>query len=198
VKPPTRLFLVRHGEVAGDGVLHGHVDVPLTPAGVRQMQVVAARLEGETFAAVYSSDLERARHSARIVADLQGAPRHQDPAFREMDMGDWDNRAFSELWQQEGDLLRQWWGDLAGFVVPGGESLARVRERVLPALAELLARHAGESICLVAHGGVNRIILLAELGSPLAKFHRLEQDYGCVNLIEYHPDGRTVVKLVNG
>ena len=64
-------------------------------------------------------------------------------------------------------MLEAWWADLEGFVVPGGESLGQLRRRVLRALGKLLARHPGETVCLVAHGGVNRVILLEALATPL-------------------------------
>ncbi|GAB4264916.1 MAG: alpha-ribazole phosphatase [Deferrisomatales bacterium] len=195
--PPTRLFLVRHGEVDGQGVLHGHVDVPLTPRGVAQMEAAARALEGEPLAALYCSDLVRSRRGAEIIAGGRGVAVRPDPAFRELDMGRWDGRPFAELWAEEPDGLRAWWADLEGFTLPGGESMAQLRERVRAALDAVLARHRGETLCLVAHGGVNRAILFDALGLPLARFHALAQDYGCLNLVEYHADGNAVVRLVN-
>ncbi|MBE0618892.1 MAG: histidine phosphatase family protein, partial [Proteobacteria bacterium] len=195
---PTRLFVVRHGDVGGEGVLHGHVDVDLTPLGVRQMERVAERLAPEPLAAVLASDLSRSRTGAAAVARGRGLAVEEDPAFRELHMGRWDARSFRELWQEERRLVEAWWRDLEGFIVPDGESLAQLRDRVLPPLRAALARHLGQTLCLVAHGGVNRVILFDALGLPLARFHSLAQDYGCLNLVEYFPDGAAVVRLVNG
>ncbi|MFU8856793.1 MAG: histidine phosphatase family protein [Deferrisomatales bacterium] len=195
---PTRLFLVRHGEVFGEGVLHGHVDVALTPRGRQQMEAVAQRLAGEDLAAVYCSDLSRAREGARAVASPRGLPVREDPAFRELHLGRWDDRSFAVLWREERELLERWRADLEGFVVPGGESLSQLRARVLPSLEAALGRHPGRSLCLVAHGGVNRVILFEALGVPLARFHSVAQEYACLNQIDYHPDGRSIVRLVNG
>jgi alpha-ribazole phosphatase len=195
---PTRLFLVRHGEVEGDGILHGHVDVPLTGKGLAQAEAAAEKLAAEPLAAVYSSDLQRARVGAQLVARGRGLTAAEDPAFRELHMGEWDGRAFAELLQTDRERFHAWWADLEGYPLPGGESLSQLRDRVLPALRTLLGRHAGESICLVAHGGVNRVILFDALGLSLSHYHRLAQDYGCVNLLEVHADGVAVVKLVNG
>jgi broad specificity phosphatase PhoE len=194
---PTRLHLLRHGDVGGEGVLHGHVDVALTSRGEAQMERAARRLAEEPLTAVYASDLARAREGAAAVARARGLPVREDPAFRELHMGRWDARPYREVWRDEPALLEAWWADLEGFVLPGGESLAQLRDRVLPALRAVLARHPGETICLVAHGGVNRVILFDALGLPLGRFHSLAQDYGCLNLVEYYPDGRSVVRLVN-
>jgi alpha-ribazole phosphatase len=197
--PPTRLFLIRHGEVEGAGThLHGHVDVALTARGQRQVAAVAQRLAGEPLAAVYCSDLQRARRGAEQLAAGRGVPVIADPAFRELDMGRWDGREMAALWREEGAALRTWWDDLEGFALPGGESLGTMRQRVLPAFGRMAQQHSGETVALVAHGGTNRVILFEALGMDLARFHALAQDYACVNLLEYFPDGNVVVKLVNG
>ncbi len=195
---PTRLLLVRHGEVAGEGVLHGHVDVPLTGEGRAQIRRLAGRIAREPLAAVYCSDLSRARESARILAAGRDVPVVPDPAFRELHMGRWDGRALADILAEEPEGIQAWWDDLEGFRLPGGESLADLRARVLPALQRVILRHRGETVCLVAHGGVTRVILFDALGLSLARFHRVAQDYGCLNRIEYHPDGVVVVGLING
>ncbi len=195
---PTRLYLVRHGDVGVEGILHGHVDVPLTALGERQMARVAERLAAEPLAAVYSSDLSRSHQSAALVAAPHGHAPRPDPAFRELNMGRWDGRAFGDLWREERGAVAAWWADLASYRLPGGESLADLEARVLPALARLLATHRGETVCLVAHGGVNRVVLFDALGLPLGRFHSLGQDHACVNLLEVHADGARVVQLVNG
>lgn len=195
---PTRVYLVRHGQVAGEGVFHGHGDVSLTSEGVFQLESVARRLANEPLAAVYSSDLRRARIGAETIALGRGLPVLVSTALRELHMGSWDGRRFSELWAEKRVLLEQWWADPEGFRLPGGESLGQLRRRVLGFFFEILARHPGETVCLVAHGGVTRVILLDTLGMPLSRFHSLAQDHGCLNLIDYYPDGNSVVRLVNG
>lgn len=193
----TRLFVVRHGAVGGEGMLYGHRDVPLCPAGEGQMEAVARFLADESLHAVYCSDLVRSRAGGLAVGRRHGLEPIVDAAFREMDMGRWDGRPFAEIWAEEPDRVEAWWRDLEGYAVPEGESLAALRARVLPALGALLATHRGESVCLVAHGGVNRVILFEAMGLSLSQFQRVAQDYGCVNLIEYFPDGSPVVRFLN-
>jgi alpha-ribazole phosphatase len=195
---PTRLFLVRHGEVEGDRVLHGHVDVRLTPRGVQQLLNVAERLSAERLAAVYGSDLQRSRIGAEAVAAPHGLPVATEPSLRELAMGEWDGKSFHEVLQKDPVRMKAWWADIAEYVLPGGESLLQLKARVLPTLTSILDRHRGKDVCLVAHGGVNRIILFDALGLQLSHYHNLAQDYGCVNLIEYHGDGNRIVRLMNG
>ena len=64
-------------------------------------------------------------------------------------------------------------------------------------LKEIIKHHPNSNIALVAHGGTNRIVLLDAIGAPLARAFAIEQDYGCVNIIDYYEDGNTVVKLLN-
>ena len=194
----TRLYLVRHGAVEGPGNLNGHTDVALTPAGLAQMERAAERLAGEHLAAVFSSDLRRAREGAELIARGRGIGPVADPAFRELHMGRWDGRPFTEVWESEAELVERWWADPEGFETPGGESLGQLRSRVLPALDAILRRHAGRTVCLVAHGGVNRVVLFEALGLSLSCFQRLAQDHGCLNLVEYPAGGEPVVRLVNG
>jgi len=195
---PTRLFLLRHGEVEGDGALHGHVDVTLTETGVRQMEEAAKRLANEPIAAVYSSDLTRTRRGASIIADRRELPVTEIPEFRELNMGRWDNRPLRDIWREERELVEAWWADLENFTLPQGESLSELKKRVAAALTPILKRHSGETICLVAHGGVNRVVLFEAMGLPLSHFHRVAQDYGCINLLEFHSDEKVVLRLLNG
>ena len=80
----------------------------------------------------------------------------------------------------------------------GGESLVDVAKRVRPVIKKIVKEHMGEEIIVVAHGGVNRIILLDAIGAPLESMFNIEQDYGCLNSIDYCEDGSTVVRLLNG
>jgi alpha-ribazole phosphatase/probable phosphoglycerate mutase len=72
-----------------------------------------------------------------------------------------------------------------------------LKARALPRLQEALQRHPGQALALVAHAGVNRVILSEALGLDLQNLFRLDQNYGCLNIIDYFPD-LAVVRLVNG
>ncbi|MGK2907777.1 MAG: histidine phosphatase family protein, partial [Desulfuromonadales bacterium] len=70
--------------------------------------------------------------------------------------------------------------------------------RIRPILQEIIANHPGGDVALVAHGGVNRIVLLEAIGAPLEQAFSIDQDFGCLNIIDYFADGNSVVKLLNG
>jgi alpha-ribazole phosphatase/probable phosphoglycerate mutase len=196
---PTRLYLVRHGRVA-DGHTdryHGNNDVGLSPEGERQLAQLARQLHNLPIAAVYASNLKRSRDgAARLCQDREFEPR-VIPEFREIHFGIWEGLSFSEIAERHPEELASRFHDLASYRIPGGESLLDVRERVLPRLKEIVAAHPGQSLALVAHAGVNRVILCEALALSLENIFRLDQNYGCLNIIDYFPDF-TMVRLING
>ncbi len=196
----TRVHLIRHGQVEGHEQkrYNGQADVALTALGRAQLAQVAERLGTKPLQAVYSSDLGRCRYGAELIAaHHQLAPVFSD-RLRELHIGAWEGMTWAELQSRSPDQWQARLADIVNYRVPGGESLRQMAERVRGALAKILARHAGEEIALVGHGGVNRVILLDAIGAPLEQLFNIEQDYGCLNLIDYYADGYRVVKLLNG
>jgi len=196
----TRLYLCRHGEVVGDGRrrYNGHRDVDITENGVGQMRKLGERLKEEALAAIYSSDLIRTIKGAEIIGEHHSAPRHVRPEFRERNVGAWEGMAFEEIQEAYPEEWSAWLGDIVHFRPPDGESLLEVSARVLPNLKELVDKHMGEEIVLLAHGGVNRVILSDAMQLDLKHVFRIEQHFGSLNIIDYYDDGMSVVKLLNG
>ena len=196
---PARLYLIRHGQVA-DGhthLYHGHNDIDLSPTGVAQLEGLADQLMQVPLAGVYASDLRRAWQGAETICRGRDLKPQACPEFREVHFGFWEGLSFEEIAAQYPEELAARFQDLANFRIPGGESLLEVRRRALPRLEELIQQHSGQPFALVAHAGVNRLILGEALGLPLNNLFRLDQNYGCLNVIDYFPD-LTVVRLING
>jgi alpha-ribazole phosphatase len=196
---PTRLYLVRHGQVA-DGhthLYHGNNDIGLSDTGLRQFEALAAALQEVELAGVYGSDLTRAFTGARIISRGREVAPQAVPEFREVHFGAWEGLSFTEIAARYPEELQSRFDDLPHFRIPGGESLLDVQSRALPKLEELLRRHEQQAFLIVAHAGVNRVLLSTALGLPLDYLFRLDQNYGCLNIIDYFPD-LAVVRLVNG
>ena len=193
----TRVYLARHGEVVNDGVYNGQTDVDITEEGIRQMERLRDRLKEKNLAAVYSSDLLRTKKGAQIIAQPHGLGPEYFREFREMDFGRWQGLSYAEVMEQYPADMQQWMNDLEKFRIPGGESIADMRNRAIPKLQELIEQHRGREFALICHGAMNRVILAEALHLPLAHLLRMEQDYGCLNIIGYSPSW-TAVKLVNG
>ncbi|MDZ7695489.1 MAG: histidine phosphatase family protein [Deltaproteobacteria bacterium] len=196
----NRIYLIRHGQVDGyqDFPIYGHTDVALTEVGMLQMKQVAERLRLARVKAIYTSDLDRAVTGARLIAMYHDVPVHTLPELREMAFGDWEALTLSEIRRRFPDVLARRQADLVNFKVPGGgESVAELASRVGAAFDRIREREAGNDVVIVAHGAVNRVILCRAIGLDLSRMFNLQQDYGCLNIIEYHPD-RTLVRLMNG
>ena len=195
----TRLYLVRHGQVA-DGHTdryHGHNDIGLSAQGVRQFEDLAAQLTAVPLAGVYSSDLTRAMTGAEIISRGRNLTPQIIPEFREIHFGAWEGLTFTEIMPQ---LPRR-----TGGALPGPHQLPHPRGRKPPGREFPGPAPASrpphptpnEAFLLVAHAGVNRVILSEALGLPLDHLFRLDQNYGCLNIIDYFPD-LAVVRLLNG
>jgi alpha-ribazole phosphatase len=196
----TRVFLVRHGQVKGhqEKRYNGQGEVPLTDTGRRQFELLAERLQGESLAAVYSSDLSRCLTGAHAIAHPHRLVPQGRRDLREICMGEWEGITWKELQKEYPDQWKARIADLVNYRAPAGENLLDVAARVRPVLSDIVARHQGEQIAVVGHGGINRVILLDAVGAPLQRLFSFEQDYGCLNIIDYYEDGISVVKLVNG
>lgn len=196
----TTLYLIRHGETEGaeERRYKGSLDVPLSADGERRMAAVGMRLANVRFDAIYASPLSRALKSAELVAAPRGiAPTVIEP-LRERNFGQWEGLTFDECRAGFPDEFDAWFKNPLTSSPVGGESTLDVRARVSPAIDEIIHRHnGGGNIAVVAHGGVNRIILCEMLGMPLENIFRVEQNFGAVNIIELW-DGLPVVKLLNG
>ena len=182
----TTLYLVRHGEVDVDGRFYGHMDVQLSERGRLQAEGIAATLASAPLKAIQSSDLVRAAEGARLIGERHGLTPSQDPAFREMSLGLLEGVPFAEARRSYPELATKRYSDMHAYRFPGGgENMADVEARAMPALERLLRAHPGQAVALVAHNSVNRIILGRALGLELDSIFDFAQDFCCVNLLRY-------------
>jgi len=193
----TRIYLARHGEVVNHGVYNGQADVDITLTGLKQMERLRELLKDKNLSAVYCSDLRRTQKGAEIIAAPHGLVPQSLPHFREMHFGRWQGLSYLEVMERYPADIPQWINNLETFRIPEGESIGDARDRAIPKLKELVDFHRGQGFLLVCHGALNRVILAEALQLSIAHLLRIEQDYGCLNIIEYRPSG-TLVKLING
>ncbi len=156
IQSATRIVLVRHGETAWnvDQRVQGQLDIPLNDNGRRQAEQLAERLAGEDLDALYSSDLSRAAETAAAVARRTGLPVVHAPGLRERGFGHLEGFTWRQIEQQHPEAALRWRRRDPGFGPGGGEVLADFYARCVATAAELAARHAGQGIALVSHGGV--------------------------------------------
>lgn len=193
----STLYLVRHGAIVRSAVRTyiGQLDAPLSAEGAAQASALRERLHPVHFARVISSDLARSSHTARIIAGAHANSIEMIPAFREISLGEWEGCTFSDIEQRFPAEYAARGRNMENWRPPGGESFADCRARVMDALRAILDGGHG-NILLVAHAGVNRLILCEALNAPMASLHCIPQEYGCLNIIEFSAT-RFSVKLLN-
>ena len=179
-------------------IICGSKDVPLTPHGIIQMEALGERLSSVNIDLIYSSDLQRTRIGAGIVAKNHNAPLFQIPKIRELNFGVWEGLSFQEIERQFPGETKKRFSDLLNYQIPEGETILDFAKRIIKAFDLIIHKNRGKDILIVAHGGVNRIILCHVLDIDFSKMFNFEQDYGCLNIIDFFPDNIKVLKLVNG
>ena len=197
----TRIVLVRHGQTAWNREIRfrGQIDVALDGFGLKQAEAtgryVAARWP---VAAIYASRMSRAMQTAEAIARAHNELNAQPLAgLLDIDFGEWQGLSPDTVSQRYPDLYRAWLEAPHTVHFPGGETLEIVRRRVIAGLDEVTARHPEQTVALVSHAVVNRVLLCAVLGLGNDHFWRLQQDTCAVNLFDVRDGGTFTLVLMN-
>jgi len=150
----TTLIVIRHGETAWNREkrMQGTTDTPLSPIGRSQAQALGRRLADRDFEALYSSDLSRARDTARAIAEQSGRPLVTDPRLQERRFGIFEGLTHAEIAGCYPEELARFQSRDPDWVVPGGESATEFMRRCLGCLAEIADRHRRREVVVVTHG----------------------------------------------
>ena len=191
----TRILALRHGETAWnqDNRIQGQLDIPLNDTGRWQAAQAAQALREESVAAVYASDLGRAAQTAQAIADSLGHTVQHHTGLRERHFGDCQGERWQDLETQRPEVVAQWRARVPDFAPPGGESLLVLRRRVQNAFSELAARHLGEQIVVVAHGGVLDIVYRWAAGVDLQAPRTWHLGNAAINRLLWTPDSLHLV-----
>jgi broad specificity phosphatase PhoE len=191
----TRLIIVRHAEPdAMRGRIYGRLDPPLSPTGRAQAERVALWLQPVPLDAVYASPLRRARETAGFLVRERGIEMAIHPGLVDIDFGEWEGRRLDELERSDPELYRSWMTQPTRTRFPGGENFGELQARVLAAVGEI--RRETASAALVAHAGVNRVILGNVLGLADDAIFRLDQPLAAVSVVDWIEDA-PIVRAVN-
>lgn len=194
----TTFVLIRHGQTNWNRIerFRGRADVLLNADGLAQAELTGQRVASAWRpTAVYASPLSRAVATAQAIAARCGVPVQPHPGLVDIDYGAWQGLTPDEVQAHWPAELHAWYTGPEAAHIPGGETLADLRVRGMAAVAELAARHPGETIALVGHTVINRVILLGVLGLPNARFWRLRQDNCAINVFEAAGGDFTLVSL---
>jgi broad specificity phosphatase PhoE len=185
----TRIFLIRHGvtDWHGQKRVMGQRDVPLNAEGINQASAAAQALAGTQLAEVLSSPLLRAMQTADIIAGQFGIEVARDPRLLDFRVGKWEGMSYAEV--AASPDYQRFLADPLSTAIPGGEDLRQIRERAVGAVEQALAdAPAGESVAIVTHAGVLRVLLAHYLGSPPANYHRLRVAPGSISVLSFASD----------
>jgi probable phosphoglycerate mutase len=199
--PRRRVYLMRHGEVDyfdAQGRPYPVEAVPLNAAGRAQAEAAAVAVADVPLDRVVTSGLRRCVETAEVVAAGRGLTAEVRPELREIEPGrfrDWGGVTPDEVRRAILGALDTDIGPDTRFL--GGETFGELQARAGPCFRQLLDAPEWKHLLLVAHGVVNRLLLAGVLGAGWSALAALEQDAGCINLIEVDNSGRCLVRLVN-
>ncbi len=192
----TRIIAVRHGETAWnvDTRIQGQRNIPLNAQGVWQAERVGQALRAHApFAAIYSSDLQRTMDTATPIGIATGLQVTPEPGLRERGFGEFEGFTFAELELHSPLDTTRWRQRDPDWAPPGGETLNAVRERITQTVNRLAARHEGEQIVLVTHGGVLDALYRVAMHLDIQAPRTWQLGNASINRLLWTPDGMSVV-----
>ncbi|MBQ9618459.1 MAG: GNAT family N-acetyltransferase [Oscillibacter sp.] len=184
----TTIYLIRHAEAEGNlyRIVQGHRDSNLTDRGWRQVRALQKRFAGVHVDAVYSSDLYRARATATAVSKPRGLPIIGAPDLREIRVGEWEELTFGEIARRDPVMLDNFGKHMELWHVPGAERPADVLDRAWRFLNRVAVKHDGQTVALVSHGYILRLLLSKIEGMTLEETGTVPHgDNTAVSLLEY-------------
>jgi probable phosphoglycerate mutase len=197
----VRLLLARHGETAwnAEGRYQGREDIALSPIGEAQARALGDRLRDVRIDRAVASPLSRARRTAELaLGDARAAMLRTDADLAEIAHGSWEGLLAAEIRARDPERARAWRVAPHEVLMPGGESLHHVLDRAWPALQRAgEGMGEGDTLLVVAHDAVNRVLLCRILGLPLANLWRFRQAPTTLNLLEGPDIGRLEVVRLN-
>lgn len=195
----TRFILIRHGQTGWNKQerFRGWVDIDLDDTGRRQAQAAAKRVSRQwAVAAICSSPLKRAVATAQALADIAGLEVLPVDGITDMRFGVWQGMSISEVKDRYPDQFDLWCNRPEALEIPDGETLEDVRSRSVAVIEELAAKHGGETIAVVTHRVVCKVLLCHMLGLDNSHFWQIEQETTAINVFELE-QGKPTVHLIN-
>lgn len=180
-----KIYLVRHGQIeipVNKKIYLGQLDVDLNEKGIEQAQQLGLKMSNVSFEKIYCSSLKRTMKTAEIIGKHHDILPNTIDEFREIHLGEWEGLSFDEVKKKYPKEFEKRGKEIFHYCVLGGESFSDCNKRVMKKFYEILAETTG-NLLIVAHAGVNRLILCNILEKPLENFFQIPQGYGCFNVI---------------
>jgi broad specificity phosphatase PhoE len=193
----TTIILARHGETEwnAEEIFRGRVDVELNETGIREAELLAEHLSYMTIAAVYSSPLKRALQTAEMIARHHDVKVEVSPQLIDLDYGEWQGLSHETVRDRYGQLYHEWLNSPQLVKMPAGESLGDVKNRAISLVEDITAK-AEDTVVLVSHRVVHKVLICALLALDSAHFWNIRIDTAGISVFAYE-DGRFVLTRHN-
>ena len=191
-------YFLRHGETAwnAEGRLCGRTDIALSPAGRQQARALARGLKALSFEALYTSPLDRALETARLIGRDLGLAPVPDERLVELNYGDWEGKTIAEIQRTDPATYRAWVANPAAVAPPKGETGEELVRRVAPFLDQIVSGRTRGNVVVVCHKTVCRLVVCHILGLPLSEYRRrLAMDNAALNIIQAREHGWRLVRM---
>lgn len=195
----TKVFLVRHGETAWNklGKFQGCTDIELSESGIVQAEHLLKKFNGN-FDFIYTSPLKRAIKTAQIIS----SSKQLDPIIvndlREINFGEWEGLTITEIMNKFPNEFKTWRSDKSEAPLCGGDlSIKKASTRAANAIMEIVNKHKGDKIVIVAHGGIIKAGLIGIMGWDMTMYGKILLDNTAVCEINFDNDLNPVIVKIN-
>jgi phosphoserine phosphatase len=193
----TNFLLIRHGETQWNRelIFRGRADIPLSDKGRAQAEQLAVALAAEKIDAVYASSLSRAQQTAAPLAAPRSLEAQVSDNLLDMNFGEWEGLSVKEVEARYPKIFQLWQNHPERCVPPGGEGLAEIRARIKSGLSQWIDRHPAQTVALVSHRVVCKVMLCEVLGLDNSAFWRIQQDVCALNRFRTENDNYVLLKI---
>ena len=173
----TEIILARHGETMWNAteIFRGRIDIELNETGIKQAELLAEYLSNVKIDAIYSSPLKRALKTAEMIAGYHKLDIDITLGLIDFNYGKWQGLSHQEVKDKHEELYSEWVNHPERVKMPAGESLTNVRKRAMDVIANVIDKYK-ETVVLVSHRVVNKILICALLGLDDSHFWNIKQD----------------------
>ncbi|NMM61238.1 alpha-ribazole phosphatase [Clostridium sp. P21] len=186
-----KIYLIRHGKinVGSEKCYIGTTDIPLNEEGIKQGKKLKEFFSTINIQKAYLSPLTRCVETADIILENRNVQKFLVKELMEISMGDWEGKTFNYIKSYYPKQFKERGENIDSFIPKGGESFNNLKERVKPAFESIIKNTQG-NILIIAHAGVNRVIISTVLSLPLTDIFKIDQHYGCVNEFSWNVENK--------
>lgn len=192
-----KIYLIRHAAVIKpkEKSFMGSTELMLSSRGIFQAKRLSDFFSEIPLEGIYCSSLRRSIDTAEIISNRCDTPYAVVKEFGEISLGEWEGKSYKEIKESYPLEFIKRDMDIYNYRIPGGESFSEVENRAYNAF-ESITKNTTGNILIVAHSGVNKVILSKVLGVNLQKSFNMDQKYGCINIIKKYDSNYTVSKNI--